>query len=64
VTRTRDGTDEFEIVIVDGEVTKQMRVAYDRFWQLLIGRMINEGKLKPKRPKVTTKIKKVKARLC
>jgi len=46
------------IEIVEGEVTGQMRVAYDRFWQLFIGRMINERKLRSQRPKVTTKTKK------
>jgi hypothetical protein len=54
------GCDDRVIVeCVNGEVTEQMRMAYDRFWQLLIGRLI-EGKSKLKRqpPKPATKNKK------
>jgi hypothetical protein len=47
-----------EMVEIHGEITDRMRASYDRFWQLLIGRLLNEGKLKPQRRKQTTKNKK------
>jgi hypothetical protein len=50
--------DSVIVEIVEGEITEQMRAAYDRFWQLLIGRLINEGKLQPERTKVTTRTTK------
>ena len=34
-----------ELEILDDEVTEQMRAASDRFWQLLIGRVIIAGKV-------------------
>jgi hypothetical protein len=50
--------DRVTVECVNGEVTEQMRVAYKRFWQLLIGRLDQEGKLKPQRHKVRAKNKK------
>lgn len=30
-------------ILQDGEVTEQMRLSYDRFWQLLIGRLLDKS---------------------
>lgn len=31
------------LVEIDSEVTDQMRISYDRFWQLLIGRLLDKS---------------------
>jgi hypothetical protein len=50
-----------EVVMLEGEITPEMRAAYDRFWQLVIGRVLNKCELKPqRRRKVKTKTKKRK----
>jgi len=34
---------DVQVSVVESEITDQMRASYNRFWQLLIGRMLDKG---------------------